>query len=427
MSEHATAPGPARGVVSQQSHLENFDVVVVGAGPAGGRIARDLALQGFSVALLEEHASIGTPMHCSGLVTRRTLEQANVGDDLILNAIRGAEFHLPSGHRMVVGGDRDHAYVIDRAELDRRIVAQAVDAGAVLMLRTRYMDHEVTGHAVGGFQAGDVVVHAIRDGERATFRARLLVGAGGAHSMIAGKLNGVRRRHLVHAVGAVVTGVPVEPANRVNVFLDADAAPGWFGWSIPLGDGTARLGTGSAVETTTARESLSQLADLFPDTFANATVISRSAGAIATWAPARIVGDRTLLVGDAARQAKPTSGGGIYAALVASGIAAREIGAAFHAGDLSERRLQRYETAWYESFGREMRRSYDLRQIATRLSARQLERLFEAVERPNVRQAIDAVGDIDFPSRVAWALLRADPLLAVSMLRLPRYPLAWLG
>ena len=95
-----------------------YDAVVVGAGPAGSATARDIARKGFKVLVLEEHATVGRPTHCSGLVTPRTLETAGVGHDIVLNRIVGARISVPSGKEVVVGGDRVHALVVDRAQFD---------------------------------------------------------------------------------------------------------------------------------------------------------------------------------------------------------------------------------------------------------------------------------------------------------------------
>jgi len=83
---------------------QRYDAVVVGAGPAGSRVARDLAAAGFHVALLEKSREIGLPGHCSGLATARTLEIAEVDDEIVLNTIRGALLHLPSGRQSRWGG-----------------------------------------------------------------------------------------------------------------------------------------------------------------------------------------------------------------------------------------------------------------------------------------------------------------------------------
>src|SRR5688572_28769689 len=104
----------------------DFDVVVVGAGPVGASAARDVAAGGHRVLVLEDHPEIGEPLHCSGLVSPRTLELANVGSDVVVNTIHGSFLHHTSGRRIQIGGKRVYAHVIDRVGFDRAIAAQAV-------------------------------------------------------------------------------------------------------------------------------------------------------------------------------------------------------------------------------------------------------------------------------------------------------------
>ena len=140
-----------------------------------------------------------------------------------------------------------------------------------------------------------------------------------------------------------------------------------------------------------------------------------------------MVVDRVMLVGDAARQVKPTSGGGIYAAIHAAGLAAATAADALHSSNLSAGSLQRYPDRWYTGLGREMQRGYDIRRVLMRLSPARLDHLVEALNRRPLRAAIDAVGDIDLPSQIVWAILRRDPVLALRLWTRPRFLGAWLA
>jgi digeranylgeranylglycerophospholipid reductase len=213
--------------------------------------------------------------------------------------------------------------------------------------------------------------------------------------------------------------------DRVELFLDPDAAPGWFGWTIPLEDGLARLGTGSA-NGIRPRESFRRLQRTFPGTFGAARVHTYSGGLIALWQPTAMTADSVMLVGDAARQVKPTSGGGIHAALHAAGLAATVADEALRRGDLSQRALRGYPRGWHASLGRELRRQHDMRRVFERLTAQDLEEIIELLDDGGVRAAIDETADIDFPSRLVTRIGIRRPRLAMKLLRLPRFPFAWL-
>lgn len=403
------------------------DVIVVGAGPAGTRVARDLAQRGYEVVILEEHAAVGMPCHCSGLVSPRTLELAGVGNDLIHNTIRGAVIRLPDEAPWAIGGNRIHAYVIDRSELDRRLAAQAEAAGATFLCDTRFLRFSLTGRSYshrGG--AGSVVLTVIREGVQTRLRARLLIGADGARSRVAQQVRGSPVGGVVIGLGGIADYDRSPRSDHVEVFLDPHSAPGWFGWTIPLGNGMARLGTGSA-NGIKPRESWRRLGKSFPDSFGAAEIHSHSGGIIALWEPTPMLADRVMLVGDAARQVKPTSGGGIHASLHAASLAADVAHVGLQRGDLSSRVLQPYPRRWHRSAGRELRRQHDMRRMFNRLSAQELPALLRVLNNHRVRSAIDSTADIDFPSRLMGELTWRSPQLAIKLMCWPRFPLAWLG
>ncbi len=401
------------------------DIVIVGAGPAGCRMARDLALRGFDVVVLEEHRVVGVPCHCSGLVSPRTLELADVGTDIIQNTLRGAVIHAPGCPPVTIGGDRIHAYAIDRTELDRRLATQAEKAGASFLYQSRFRRFSLLGQASGRLTDGGVRVEIQREGVETHLQARLLVGADGALSRVAEQLRGSRVKGVVAGLGALAEYDQNPLVDHVEVFLDPHSAPGWFGWTIPLEAGMARLGTGSA-NGIKPLESFHRLRASFPGSFGAARVQSHSGGTIALWEPASMVGDRVMLVGDAARLAKPTSGGGIHAALHAAGLAAAVASDALQRGNLSERALRPYPERWHRSLGREMRRQHDMRRAFQRLTTSDLQRLLAVLGDHAVRATVDRTGDIDFPSRLITKLSRHQPRLAFRLAHWPRFPLAWL-
>src|SRR3990170_6920827 len=109
------------------------DVAVVGAGPAGSRTARDMAARGLRVRLLEEHRRIGVPSHCSGLISPRTLAEAEIGEDAVIHRITGAYVHSAAGSEIALGGDQVRAVAIDRVRWDETLCQQAKAAGAELV------------------------------------------------------------------------------------------------------------------------------------------------------------------------------------------------------------------------------------------------------------------------------------------------------
>ncbi len=127
---------------------ERWDAVVVGAGPAGSTTAGQIARRGFRPLILEEHNQVGTPLHCSGLVSSRTIDVGQIDRSIIVNEIKGAIVHTASGKSLVLGGDKTRAYVLDRIALDRHLTMRAVSSGAKLTMDTRLIDIQRDGNCL---------------------------------------------------------------------------------------------------------------------------------------------------------------------------------------------------------------------------------------------------------------------------------------
>ena len=391
------------------------DVAVVGAGPAGSRTARDAAAAGLRVKLLEEHRAIGVPSHCSGLISLRTLKEAGIGEEAIINRISGAFIHTQNGSEVGIGGASTRAVAIDRVRWDETLCEQAQAAGADLV-RARLVHVQR--------ENGGVRLHTQTDGRAATLTARLVVGADGAHSRVARSLGLPGPREKVYCLG--IEGRLQTPRDDfVHVFVGQELAPGWFGWIIPTGDGRVRAGIGSQ-NGRKPIECYRRLQDAFPRLLAGLEPCRFYGGTIPLDFAPRSYADNVLLVGDAAGQVKPFSGGGIYTGLVAARHAAGAVTSAFAAGDFSARHLARYERSWKKEIGRELIRSLRLRHFGLALTDAQVERVVAALHNRGLQALAARHGDIDYPSRVLLRLARSAPALGLlAWVSLCRPAAAW--
>ena len=383
------------------------DVAVVGAGPAGSRTARDLARAGLRVRLVEEHRLVGVPSHCSGLISLRTLRESDIGDGAIMHRITGAFAHTQGGTRVALGGAETKAVAIDRIRWDQTLAEQAQAAGAELVrARMTNVERETNG----------VRLTLATDGRESRLTARMVVGADGTHSRVARSLGMARPAEFAYNLG--IEGKMRYPAegegwrdDYVHVFVGRDMAPGWFGWIIPTGGGMVRVGIGSSGPVKPI-ECYRRLTAAFPQLFGGIEACRMYGGTIPlTFAP-RSYDDRALLVGDAAGQVKPFSGGGIYTSLVAGRHAATTVVKAFETGDFSAQGLTAYERGWKREIGRELRKSWHLRHFGLALSDSQVERVVRALRGPKLQAMAAQHADIDYPSRVLLRLARSAPALA---------------
>jgi geranylgeranyl reductase family protein len=308
-----------------------YDFVVVGAGPAGSRFARSAAEAGRDVLVLES-GEVGRPLACSGHVSLDLWDfvPESAHEDLFQNAIYGARFHL--------GGAGSRAYpfykdepvskAIDRVGLDKTLARGAADAGAEVR----------DGHTVTGVdeKPGCVEVTARGPDGVETFEAAMVCGADGPRSKVRGEVGLPEPGELLHGV----LGFDPEPDDQdfVDVHL---TVPRFFAWRIPRGDAGVEYGLAVAPGDDAPARFDALLEDYGVD------IETRCSGAIPIGPPERTVGKRSFLVGDAAAQTKPFTGGGIVYGMRAADVAARTIDPDQPAT------LDDYERGWREALARD--------------------------------------------------------------------------
>jgi digeranylgeranylglycerophospholipid reductase len=398
--------------------MDRVDVLVVGAGPAGSTVAEALATRGHDVLVAEEHGRVGHPVQCAGLVSPRVLELAG-SRSMVIAPVAGATVFGPSLGSVAFAAEGPRAFVIDRAGLDVHLADRAARAGARFATGFRFDGAERPAE-------GRIVSHLSgTDGNARDVSARLVVGADGVASAVA---RAFRLRRPVEVLPAFEAEIPRSPgdANQVEVYLGNEISPGLFGWWIPDGNGGARVGVAATAGPVNARQYydrlVRQVERRFQAKLASPTAMLVSGIPIGTLP--RTSTDHVLLVGDAAAQVKPLSGGGIFTGMRCAQIAADVADGALRAGDLSAASLGAYDRAWQAELGEEFRQAMFLRRLFVRLSDRDLDRVIEALQGAELRATIVAFGDIDFPSHVARQLLGQSP----SLVRLfPKVVSAWLG
>lgn len=379
-----------------------YDVVIVGGGPAGCYTAANIARNGYSVMVIEEHKKIGEPVQCSGLVSPRTIALANAPKELVQKEFSSSRIISSLGSELVVTGEKVYAQAVDRSAFDRHLAERALQAGARIVTEARALGLT---RIPGGFRV-TISTPAGQSG----VTCRLLVGADGVRSRVAKWLGLPPTGSTVGMYAGEVELNSLNP-DEVSIFLGQALAPGWFGWVIPMTDKLARVGVGSIFNDRSPRFYFKKMAGHFPEIFRGCRELRYTGGSVPFGTMKKIYSSHAMLVGDAAAQVKPISGGGIYTGLRGAQICAMVASEALGRDRLNDNYLSEYQLLWESEFSSEFNTSLKHREIYTNMSDHDLDNLLRFLNRPRWRRLIARYGDIDYPSWLARHLFSAGPWL----------------
>jgi len=358
-------------------------VVIVGGGPVGSHVACKLAGMGHEVAVLERKQKVGEQTCCTGIIGRECVNSFAVADEVILRQANSAKLFSPSGSLLRLWREETQAYILDRLAFDQAMAGRAQDEGAEYVLDSLVRDVEI--------KEDRVRVEVSHQQAGLNLEARAVVIATGSGSRLIEKMGLGRAGDFV--VGAQAT-VETTGLDEVEVYFGREIAPGSFGWLVPTSPRTARLGLLSR------NNPGLYLRKLMSSLLAQGKLVSPEAeisyGGILLKPLARTCGERLLVVGGAAGQVKPTSGGGIYYGLLCADIAADTLHQALNGGDLSARSLAKYEKGWRRRLWKELKTGYWARKFFERLSDRQIDRLFDIVKANGIDEALLKAKDLSF-------------------------------
>jgi digeranylgeranylglycerophospholipid reductase len=366
--------------------MNRYDVAVVGGGPIGAVAARAAAGVGARVLLVEATDGSGEPARCAGLVSPRAWDALGAPEDCFLREICGGTLWAPGGRGLHLRAEETKALVVDRARLNRDLLAEAARAGVEIRTQTR---------AVGA-RAGTLEIEA---GRRETVDVGVIIGADGPRSDVA-EFFDLPRPGLILGASQVLLESDRGHSDEVDVLFGQAVAPGFFAWAIPAEPGRLRVGL-AAVPGHDPRALLDRLlAERYPG-----RVVGHIGGLIPIDRSSRTVTDGALLVGDAAGQVKPTSGGGLYTGAACARIAGEIAGYASLAGRTDAQTLGEYERRWREAIGDELRFGSAAYRVLSDLSDEEIDRGFAGLDDPEILGLIARTGDIDYPSRLVRAVI----------------------
>jgi digeranylgeranylglycerophospholipid reductase len=385
-----------------------YDVIIVGAGPAGSHAAYKLASLGYDVAVFEEKSAPGLNVCCTGIISTECFQSLDLATDVILTRLNSAKFFSPSGRCLRLQTGKVQAYVVDRLLLDKALASKAQSQGAHYFFSSQVIDIIP--------EKDSIQAETLCSGAREIFSARAVILANGFRPKLPRKLGLGKIKSFL--IGAQVE-IEAKNVDEFEVYFGQEIAPGAFAWLVPTSTNKAYVGL---LATSQAKLHLQKFLNNFS---CQGRITSREAEirqkAIPVRTLARSYGDRVLVVGDAAGQVKPTTGGGIYFGHLGAQIAAEVLDEAFKSDNLTAGQLSRYQKQWQTKMGKELSRGYWARWAYARLSDRQINGIFNALDSSGIAEDLlnSSNFSFDWHSRLILAVLKrsyAYPLLKIRHL-----------
>jgi geranylgeranyl reductase family protein len=376
--------------------INYYHVIVAGGSISGLLAAREIAAAGFSVIVLEEDPEIGTPEHCGGLVSTCGIQKLGIipcNNTIQNNRIKYAEIYS-SSKSFRLNADKQKVIVLDRRAFDKHIAYQAQKMGAEI--RTKCSVRSILKKNDNSDNTNNSSNHSsyyVRTSE-GDFTCSYFVDARGVGSIIQKNRKGVLQsaQYEVYA--------PWIDYETIEVKFDAKKYPGFFAWIIPTGVGSGKVGV--AGNSINAANALNLYLESKGTKY---SVIRKVYAPIWTLGPIEnFISERTIIIGDAAGQTKPTTAGGIYTCGIGGVFAGRAISNTLEQKD--DKLLKDYQNNWFSIFKDEFNRMLFFRNLLGRLDNAALDELFSTISDTELED-ISNTGDFDFHSAAISRVLTA--------------------
>jgi digeranylgeranylglycerophospholipid reductase len=360
-----------------------YDIAIAGGGCTGNYLALVLSELGFKVIVIEQKSNAGLNICCTGIVSAECYELISNRINLKASVLNKAHIVAPYSHTLDIQSNSDIAYIIERTELEKSLATGAINNGATIIYSTTVKNITTT--------TDRVYIDTSKSGKHEQFESRIAVittGYGSRLPLSAG-LGNIDR----YIIGAQ-TEIETLNCNGLEIYLDKNIAPAGFAWLVPTWNNMGFAGL------------LCQSSPvLYMDRFlqqlkARGAIASGEYVASAQPIPVKPLNntfsERILIVGEAAGQVKPLTGGGIYYGVICADIAIEVIKDAFQSSDFSRQLLSVYQHRWHKLLIKELNTSYQLRAFWEKLNNKTIGTIFGIAEKFNIEERINNTQNIYF-------------------------------
>lgn len=380
-----------------------LDVAIVGAGPIGSRSAYQLSLLGYNVSVLEKRPAAGLKICCTGIISQECVFKFNIPDDVVYHKVSSAKLFPPSGDYIKIVRPEVQACVVNRSAFDLHLAGLAQNTGAQYLFNTTVENMQVN--------KDRVILSCFSQGIKTCIEAKFVILACGFNSSLVRKSGLGQCRYFT--TGAQVE-VPAKDLEEIEIYFGSRIAPGYFSWLVPTKNGRALAGLMSRYSAGLyLRKWLSDLAAQGKIESGNSQICYSG---IPIYPLSHTYKNRLLVVGDAAGQVKPTTGGGIYFGLLCADIAADTLHNSLLRNDYSSNTLLPYEKQWHRLLLPELKSEYIARRAFQLLKDRNIDNFFKEFKNSNIVDSILNNPNISF-DRHGRLLIKALQLGITSRIR----------
>jgi len=362
-------------------------VAVIGGGPAGLLAAREICRRGLDLHVFEEDLEIGSPERCGGLLSLSGLERISAPKPMkyVLNLVRGAIFHSPSGHEFKLDARRWVAAVISRKRFDQMLGEEVEKMGGEISCRVRVRDVKRIGESFD-----------LDLGEK-RFSADWVIDAEGMSSKLMRKILGFStdRKRWIPIVQLTAQGHGLDPS-FVHLYFK-EYLPDFFAYLIPLNEEVGRIGVATKLKGLELR-----MRKFISEEFPRIKVLRRISYAIYVGRPSWTeLSERFIPVGDAAGHVKATTGGGV----VMGGLISMNMASA-----LSELELGNDPNNYVREARRvyrELKEIFHLRRLLENIPIKFYDEIFKLADDMSIGDCLRKFGDMDFQSTSLKKMIRS--------------------
>jgi digeranylgeranylglycerophospholipid reductase len=360
--------------------------------------------------MLDRRREIGVPVQCGEALAEDILKELKIRPDSrwALNRTNAVKIVSPGGIEVRISERRvagKFGYILDRKVFDKELVIRAVKAGAEVMVGT-YVD----GLILEGGRPTGVKARGV-DGRLEVF-ADIIIAADGVGSRVArwaGLKTTLKLEDIESGIQFQMVGVDFESPRMMEFYLGSKIAPGGYAWVFPKGKDRANVGLG-VLASRAERKPIEYLRDFVARMpgLSKGKVVEINGGGDPVGGPIeRTVKNNVLVVGDAARQVNPLTGGGIDFAMRAGTIAGEVAAKAVGEGDPSEKRLREYEKRWRGKMWKRLNRYLKAKEVLLELKDEEMDELAKALrevefERISLMEMLEAL--VKANPKLLWKL-----------------------